>query len=60
MRGCRTRIARYCNSVHAAQNVLQQGVFKLKAAGLTVSACGGVRKSALGAVAASAAGSLHL
>jgi putative transposase len=46
--------------VNAAQNVLQQGVFKLKAAGLTVSACGGVRKSAVEAVAASEAGSLRL
>ena len=46
--------------VNAAQNVLQHGVCKLKAAELTVSACGGVRKSALGAVAASEAGSLRL
>jgi putative transposase len=35
--------------VNAAQHVLQQGVFKLKAAGLTVSACRGVCKSTLGA-----------
>jgi putative transposase len=46
--------------VNAAQNVLQQGILTLKAAGLTVSACGGMRKSALGAVAASEAGSLRL
>jgi putative transposase len=46
--------------VNAAQNVLQHGVFTLQAAGLTVSACGDVRKSALGAVAASEVGSRHL
>ena len=31
--------------VNAAQNILQQGILKFKAAGLTVSACGGMHKS---------------
>ncbi len=52
--------AHHDRDVNAAQNVLQHGVFRLQGAGLTVSACGGVRKSALGAVGASEAGRLRL
>lgn len=38
--------------INAALNIKQQGVLKLKAAGLTVSANGGLRQSAVSAVAA--------
>ncbi len=57
---CTSCDTRHDRDVNAAQNVLHQGVLKMKAAGLTVSACGGVHKSALGAVAASEAGSFRL
>jgi len=38
--------------INAALNIKQQGIVKLKAAGLTVSANGGLRQSAVSAVAA--------
>lgn len=44
--------------VNAALNIKRQGILKLKAAGLTVSASGGLRQSALSAVAAEEVGSL--
>ena len=44
--------------INAALNIKQQGIVKLKAAGLTVSANGGLRQSATSAVAACEVGSL--
>lgn len=46
--------------INAARNVRVQGILKLKAAGLSVSACGGLRKTGLFPAAACEAGSLAL
>ena len=44
--------------INAARNIRQQGILKLKAAGLSVSACGGLRKTGISPAAACEAGSL--
>ena len=46
--------------INAARNIRQQGILKLKAAGLSVSACGGLRKTGISPAAACEAGSLAL
>ncbi|MDE0286630.1 MAG: RNA-guided endonuclease TnpB family protein [Gammaproteobacteria bacterium] len=46
--------------INAARNIRRQGLLKLKAAGLSVSACGGLRKTGLFPAAACEAGSLAL
>ena len=46
--------------INAARNIRQQGILKLKAAGLSVSACGGLRKTGLFPAAVCEAGSLAL
>ena len=37
--------AEHDRDINAAQNIRQQGILKLKAEGLSVSACGGLRKT---------------
>ena len=46
--------------INAARNIRRQGLLKLKAAGLSVSACGGLRKTGISPAAACEAGSLAL
>lgn len=46
--------------INAARNIRQQGILKLKAAGLSVSACRGLRKTSISLAAACEAGSLAL
>ena len=42
---CRTCQQEHDRDINAAQNIRQQGILKLKAEGLSVSACGGLRKT---------------
>ena len=52
--------AKHDRDINAARNIRQQGILKLKAVGLSVSACGGLRKTGLFPAAACKAGSLAL
>ena len=51
---------RHDRDVNAALNIKAEGILKLKAAGLSVSACGGLRKTGEWSVAAREAGSPFL
>ncbi|MCY3749944.1 MAG: RNA-guided endonuclease TnpB family protein, partial [Gammaproteobacteria bacterium] len=57
---CKSCRVKHDRDINAARNIRQQGILKLKAAGLSVSACGGLRKTGISPAAACEAGSLAL
>ena len=57
---CKSCSHEHDRDINAARNIRQQGILKLKAAGLSVSACGGLRKTGISLAVACEAGSLAL